>query len=165
MLGAATPALAKPGNGKGHAYGHSTTKPAKPEPKAPKSPKAKKTKSGVSGGGAVSGGEFSVQARLRSLDKGHFNYTSTDGLFKVRCHDGFQTFTPVIGQTERSASVTFNNCRVTGQAQAMQITVAVIDRGQPSVTPPVADEMSFTVPTVPPTTYGGVLTDGNVKVR
>jgi hypothetical protein len=176
MLGAASPALADAANGKGKAKGH-VNKPEKQKP-TKKVPETKGKKGGVSGGGYNAGGEFSIQARLRSKSKGnHFNYTSIDGLFKVRCRDGFQDFAPV-GNT---ATVTFNKCLVTGQADRMDLTVTVTDNGQPpktdpgqpSATPTLTDWMGFsvTVPAVAPattpttTSYEGNLTGGNIKVR
>ena len=184
MLGAAAaPALAKPDKAKGHAYGKSNTKPEKPaKPATPaKGKKAKKTKAGVSGGGTVANGSFSIQARMRSTDKGHFNYTSTDGAFKVRCR-GFEAYdTAAVSATyPRTVAVTFKSCAITGQAAKGPLTVTVTDNGQvkddqPAVAPaaPVApDAMSFSRPGAPaadgtPTTtsYGGNLTEGNVKIR
>jgi hypothetical protein len=168
MLGAAAPALAAPGKAKGkaNAPGQTKTKPNKPTPK-PK--KAKKTKSGVSGGGVVNGAEFSIQARLRdvrdgSASKGHFNYT--DATTKVRCRGfvGFAETTPTEA-FPRTRSVIFNNCRVNDQPPPGQITVEVVDGGQPpSVTPAGTDSISFSLPNVV-TPFGGTLTDGNVKIR
>ena len=172
LLGVATPAMAKQPNNKGKKGsppGHSQPKQKKP------APATKGKKSGVSGGGGVAGGSFSIQARLNSKSKGHhFNYTSTDGLFKVRCREGFEPFTPVLGATEKSASVTFKACKVTGQPGPVPITVKVADRGQPTdkaaqpaVTPAVVDWMDFSVTNAAAvaTPYGGNLTSGNVKVR
>lgn len=171
LLGAATPALAK--SDKGKALGHEKhpaasrpakgPKPAKQKP-AKKTPATKGKKSGVSGGGVVTDGTFSIQARK---SRGHFNYTSTNGSFKVRCREGFEPFTPVLGATERTAKVTFKACQVTGQPGPVPITVDVTDRGQPSVTPAVADWIGFSVTNAAAVTtaYGGNLTDGNIKVR
>jgi hypothetical protein len=178
LLGAATPALAKPNKGKALGHQNNTPadsrpakgpKPAKPKPKPAK--KAKKTKSGVSGGGVVNGAEFSIQARLRdirqpstSTTRGHFNYT--DATTKIRCR-GFQTFTVPTPATGQPVSVTFNNCRVNDQPLAApgQVVVTVTDNGQPQplATPPVADHIEFSVGTT--VSVNSALTDGNVKVR
>ncbi len=161
--GAAAPALAKPGKANGHAYGKNNTKPAKPEKPAKPAKKAKKTKAGVSGGGAVGTADFSIQARQRSTDKGHFNYT--DGATtKVRCRGGFTSTTPVTVGTETTVDVTFTACSATGITGSFPLTVTVVDRGEPSVTPPVTDRISFQLPGAA-TPLGGELTGGNVKVR
>jgi len=161
MLGVASPALATPGKGKGKALakGHQTPKPKAHKPEAPTT---KGKKGGVSGGGSIAGGEFSIQARLRSKSKGaHFNFTSTDGKTKVRCRDGFQAFTPTVTATEGSASVTFNNCQVTGQSKSVNVTVDVKDRA-------VADWMAFSYSApgaAAATSLSGDMTSGNIKVR
>jgi hypothetical protein len=188
MLGAAAaPALAA---GKGHAKGKATApgqtkqKPAKPADKKPdkKAKPAKKSHFGVSGGGTVAGGSFSIQARLRKPSNGHFNYTSTDGKFKVRCKDGWDapTAEPVLSAYPRTMDVTFKSCQITGQATKTNLVVTVTDNGQPTKTkdgqPAAAavakDAMRFGVagpaaadgnPTT--TTWGGDLVDGNVKIR
>lgn len=153
LLGATTPALAKPDKASGHQ-------------KAPPATKGKK--SGVSGGGALNGGEFSIQARLKSKAKGHFNFTSATT--KVRCR-GFEPFTvPAAGQP---VAVTFKNCKVNDQVLAAPgtLVVTVIDRGQPkaatATTPAVADWMGFSLTNTAAvvTAYEGNLTDGNIKVR
>jgi hypothetical protein len=180
MLGVASPALAAPGHGKGKgkalAKGHQTPKPKAHKPEAPKT---KGKKGGVSGGGSIAGGEFSVQARLRSKSKGaHFNFTSTDGKTKVRCRDGFQAFTPTVTATEGSASVTFNNCQVTGQSAPVNVTVDVKDRAKDdandkdkapvAATPAVADWMAFSYSApgaAAATSLSGDMTSGNIKVR
>jgi hypothetical protein len=173
MLGASAPAMAAgKSKGKTTAPGQTKQKPVK---------KAKKTKAGVSGGGVVDLGEFSIQARLRSPDKGHFNYTSSNGAFKVRCK-GFTPYDPatVSPTYPRSVSVTFQNCSITGQTGRGPLTVAVTDNGQPTetqdgqpaATPVATDAVSFSMPgplaadgTPSTTMYGGNLTDGNVKIR
>jgi hypothetical protein len=145
MLGAAAPAMA-------------ASKGKKPPPAT------KGKKSGVSGGGAVAGGAFSIQARPKSKAKGHFNYTSTDGTFKVRCK-AFDTFTPDLAA--KTASVPFKNCTITGHPTVKTLTVNVVDRGNPPdegtqpSTPVVRDTISFDVGR----SYGGNLVDGNIKVR
>ena len=96
------------------------------------------------------------QARPNSKANGHFNYTSTDGSFKVRCQDGFVSWNK---PTSNPVDVTFNNCLITGQARG-PIKVTVTDAGQ-HPTPPAKDSMSFSVAG---TVYGGPLTGGNVKV-
>ena len=162
MLGPASPALAGPGKAKGktNAPGQNKPKPNKP------AAKAKKTKSGVSGGGVANGAEFSIQARLRDIkapstttNKGHFNYTSTDGTVRIRCR-GFATFTPGAG----TATVPFRNCTVSGQPAVTTITVTVTDKGQPKyeALPPVADHIAFVAGSL---TVDHDLTGGNVKVR
>ena len=144
MLGAAAPAMA-------------ASKGKKPPPAT------KGKKSGVSGGGAVAGGAFSIQARLKSKAKGHFNYTSTDGTFKVRCK-GFDPFAPNL--TAKTAAVPFKNCTITGHPTVKTLTVNVVDRGNPpdegAQSSTVArDSIGFDVGR----SYGGNLVDGNIKVR
>jgi hypothetical protein len=86
LLGAGSPAAAKPT--KGQAKGHD--KPAKTAPV--KDPKSPKSKPGVNGGGvSFAGAKFSVQARAGRPAKGHFNYTSATR--KIRCKNA--TFSPV----------------------------------------------------------------------
>ena len=164
MLGGASPALAAPGHGKGKTH-------------KPEAPKTKGKKGGVSGGGSIAGGEFSIQALLRSKSKGaHFNYTSTDGKTRVRCRDGFQAFTPTVTATEGSATVTFKNCQVTGQSAPVNVTVDVKDRAKndandkapAATTPAVADSMGFSYTAsgaAAATSLSGDLTSGNIKVR
>ena len=170
LLGAGTPALAAPGKGKGHAYGRTDSKPAK-APKAPAAPKPKKTKSGVSGGGAVTGGEFSIQGRLRNLDKGHFNYTSTDGKFKIRCR-GFEADDVTISGSVATVDFDADDSATTRNGVRGTATVkgTFTDGGQPAeTTPPTAgpDSVDLTVAeTAPaaPVAVAGPVT-GNIKVR
>src|SRR5690349_16006073 len=82
LFGAASPALAKP-------------KDKAPKEKPARDPKPPKTRSGVNGGGVTAdGARFSVQVRAASPRKGHFNYTSADGTWKVRCQKGFTSYSP-----------------------------------------------------------------------
>lgn len=144
MLGAAAPAMA-------------ASKGKKPPPAT------KGKKSGVSGGGAVAGGAFSIQARQKSQAKGHFNYTSTDGTFKVRCK-AFDAFAPNL--TAKTAAVPFKNCTITGHPNVKTLTVNVVDRGNPpdeGAQPSTAarDSIGFDVGG----SHGGNLVEGNIKVR
>ena len=159
--------MAKPGTGQ--AKGH-VNKPAKPKPEKTKPvPKPKKSKAGVSGGGAVAGGEFSAQARQRAVPKGkgHFNYTATDGSFKLRCK-GVQSYTRD-SEVPAVATVVFKDCTTTTGTEPTQVrekvapvSVTFTDRGQPSEAPgAVWDSVSFTIGA----TYGGDLTSGNIKIR
>ena len=92
FLGAASPALAKPGQG--HAQGH-RNKPVKAA-KPAKEPKAPRSKARVNGGGITFNGvEFSVQARPDRLRRAHFNYTAADRSIMVRCRS-FETYSPVV---------------------------------------------------------------------
>ncbi|HEV3364858.1 MAG TPA: hypothetical protein VG795_12115, partial [Acidimicrobiia bacterium] len=127
MLGAATPALAVPGNGKGkgHAYGHAKPKPQKPEKpaKEPKQPKPKKNV-GITGGGTIPQGEFSIQAKPGSRAKGHFNFTTpndpataADESTRVRCK-GFTGYMGPTTEAPNTASATFTNCKVNGASVA-----------------------------------------------
>lgn len=122
---------------------------------------AKKSHFAVSGGGAVAGGSFSIQARLRKPSNGHFNYTSTDGTYKVRCNDGWDApgTEPVLGAYPRTMDLTFKNCQITGQRK-MHLVVTVTDNGQ-------RDAMRFAVPgpAAGTTPHGGDLVEGNVKIR
>lgn len=156
MLGAASAPASAAGKGK-----------AKGKAKA-----AKKSHFAVSGGGSVAGGSFSIQARLRKPSNGHFNYTSTDGLYKVRCKDGWDApaTEPVLGAYPRTMDVTFKNCQITGQPK-MNLVVTVTDNGQPTDTgtgqpaaAPVKDALRFDVPG-PAAAQGGDLVEGNVKIR
>lgn len=156
MLGAASPALADAADGKGKAKGHVN----KPEKSKPAPPLTKGKKGGISGGGSTDNGDVSIQARPKSKARGHFNFTSPDGLSRIRCRDGF---TVTMG-TGGNASVAFSNCQIliTGQQTRGPVTVAVFDAGQ-HPTPPAADTISIS--------YGQVvgnpvpLTGGNIKVR
>lgn len=131
----------------------SAAKKAQP---AKKAKPAKKSHFGVSGGGSVAGGSFSIQARLRKPANGHFNYTSTDGTYKVRCKDGWDApaTEPVLGAYPRTMDVTFKNCQITGQPK-MNLVVTVTDN---------KDALRFDVPGTA-TTRGGDLVEGNVKIR
>jgi hypothetical protein len=162
LLGGASPAMAKPDNGK--AKGH-VNKPAKTTP-VKKGPKANH-KSGVSGGGAVELGTLSAQARMKHQPKGHFNYTSNNGSFKLRCR-GFMPFE--VAPSKPTTTVLFTNCATTTGAEPNQVrqnidpvSVVFTDNGQPSEVPGAPkDSVTFTVSGVD---YGGPLTDGNIKIR
>ena len=160
--GAASPALAKPGNGKGYgkdnAPGHT-----EPKPNPPKGPKPKKINDiGVSGGGKVSTGDFSIQARTKHYTKGHFNFDGTDGS-SVRCRG----FSDVLKSVPGTVTVTSTNCDASAAGQparhGLTVAVTVTDNGQPKSA--VADVVTFTISDVPGVTFGGPLTGGNVKVR
>ena len=165
ILGAGVPAFAKSDNGKGHGKDNA---PGQTKPHPPKGPKPSKNQNdktrGVSGGGSIGAAEFSIQARIGHLGKGHFNYsvadnptTPADETFKIHCHDGVQALTP----TGNTATVTFNNCQITGLPNGA-VTVAVVDAGQ-HPTPPAVDTISVSYGTVVGTAVP--LTGGNVKVR
>jgi hypothetical protein len=184
LLGAATPAFAKPNKGKALGHQNNTPadsrpakgpKPAKPNPK-PKPPKktpaAKGKKSGVSGGGVVTDGTFSIQARNNRpgrLAKGHFNYTSNDEAFKLRCRDF--SAPGVFSITDPPKTVTLTNAKcslatvvnLVSQTRDVTINATFTDNGQPKSA--VKDVASFTVSDIPDTTFGGSLTGGNIKVR
>ena len=163
LLGAASPALAKPG--KGQANGHHKTEKTKPA-KDPKGPKAPKTKPGRVNGGGISfaGSEFSVQAREGQPGKGHFNYTSADGLVKVRCKG--VTFTRIVNVMAGppGAEVTDTTCLLGSGKRATQVELnaSFFDHGESGdvamirVTRPdgsvVADD-------------SGAIREGNIHVR
>ena len=124
LLGAASPALAKPG--KGQANGHD--KPAKTKPA--KDPKPPKTKDGrVNGGGiTVTGAEFSVQAREGQPSKGHFNYTTAS--VKVRCKG--VTFSRIVQVPPVAAvEVTDTNCLLGSgkRATPVELNASFFDNG------------------------------------
>ena len=159
LLGAASPAMAKPNNGKAKGHVH---KPAKTPP-APKGPKAN-NKSGVSGGGEFTAGSFSAQARAKHAPKGHFNYTAKDGSLTLRCR-GFVPF--ATAPAKAGTTVEFTNCAtITGaepnetRTSVANVSVTFVDNGQPSQT--VKDRVTFDFGG---TTYGGDLTGGNIKIR
>jgi hypothetical protein len=184
LLGAATPALAKPNKGKALGHQNNTPadsrpakgpKPPQPKPKPPKKTPAAKSKLGVSGGGSVGTGEFSIQARNSRLSKGHFNYTAP-GL-KVRCR-GFEsgdvTFSPLPAPTTANfnTSEAPNADCVTIRADGLRRPATVVgtftDGGQPSETEPPTpgpDSVDFTVSDgLVPVEVAGPVT-GNIKVR
>jgi len=110
-------------------------------------------------------GTFSAQARMKHQPKGHFNYTSNAGDFKLRCK-GFVPF--ATAPTKPVTSVDFTNCETTTGAEPTQVrqkldtpvTVVFTDNGQPSAV--AKDNVSFTVSSG---SYGGDLTGGNIKIR
>ena len=59
--------------------------------------------------------------------------------------------------------MTFTHCVITGQPLVTTVAVTVTDNGQPSVTPPVADHISFTAGTI--AVSDAALTGGNIKIR
>jgi hypothetical protein len=169
MLGVASPAMAKPGNGKGHgkagAPGHNKPKPEKPK---------KNNKAGVSGGGSIGTAEFSIQARANHLSKGHFNYTvaddpattTVDETYKLRCRDFsavgvYSSTVPTVTLQGATCSLTtvVNGVPTT---QTVTINATFTDHGQPKSA--TKDSASFLVNSdvVP---VGGDLTGGNIKVR
>ena len=163
MLGAASPAMAAKPNNKGKAKGH-VNKPAKPAPG-----KAKNV--GITGGGTVTGAEFSIQAKPNSKAKGHFNYTvaatATTAEVKIRCKgfDAASYSVPSPQTSPATATVTFKNCKSSGVGDTppSTVTVTVTDAGKSTVTPPPADTITFTAGTAVVT--NAPLTDGNVKIR
>jgi hypothetical protein len=127
MLGAASPALA---DGKGKAKGkpnHGSSK-VKPAPK----PKKPKKNVGITGGGTVTKGSFSIQAKPGSKAKGHFNFTTPDDTTTVadesvrtRCK-GFKGYVAPTDPAPYTATATFTNCKVNG-VTAADVTVTVTD--------------------------------------
>jgi hypothetical protein len=157
LFGAASPALAKSGKAKGHAYGH-VNKPAK-EPKAPKS------KARVNGGGITANGvEFSVQARPGKLRQAHFNYTAADGSIKVRCRS-FETYSPVVYVQPGPPAVHVTaNCvakAADDTRSPMTLDATFVDNGA------TLDEANITL-TRPDGSYitdTGAIREGNINVR
>jgi hypothetical protein len=166
VLGAATPALAKPG--KGHAHGHrnkpvKAAKPAKPA----KEPKAPKSTARVNGGGvSFNGVEFSVQAKAGKLRRAHFNYTSADGAIKIRCKS-FETMSPVVYiQPGPPAMHVTADCVAKGPANAatpVDLDATFVDNGE------TGDEAHITVTradgTVMVSDTGAIQPGGNINVR
>jgi hypothetical protein len=151
MLGAASPALA---DGKGKAKGkpnHGSSK-VKPAPK----PKKPKKNVGITGGGSVTKGSFSIHAKPGSKAKGHFNFTTPDDTTTpadesvgTRCK-GFKDYVAPTDLAPHTASATFLNCKVNGVPSA-DVTVTVTD-GTP-------DHIVVT------NLFDENLTGGNIKVR
>jgi len=167
MLGAASPAMAKSNNGKGHgkdnAPGHT-----KPHPN-------KGGKAGVSGGGSIGTAEFSIQARTNHLKNGHFNYTvaddpattTVDETYKLRCRDFsaagvYSSTVPTVTLTGATCSLTtvVNGVPAT---QTVTINATFTDNGQPKSAK--KDSASFFVNPDTVNQVGGDLTGGNIKVR
>jgi hypothetical protein len=158
LLGVATPALAKPGNGlaKGH---HKVAKP-KP-PKAPKAPKAGR----INGGGVSANGvEFSIEAREGQPRKGHFNYTSADGSVKIRCKGVTFTRIAYVQPGAPGAEITDGDCRMgSGRAATpVALNASFFDHGA------TGDQTMIRV-TRPDDTVvvddSGVIREGNINVR
>jgi hypothetical protein len=158
LLGAASPAFAKPGN----------------EPKDPKPPKAPKTHPGrVNGGGVTQGGAtFSVEAQQDRLSKGHFNYESPDGALKVRC-DGFDAYHPIVYVTAGPPAARLTaQCVAKGPHHAgTPISLDATfrdnrtdDRTAATAKPDEAD-ITLTRPDGTSVTDSGALRKGNVRVR
>jgi hypothetical protein len=133
LLGAASPAFAKPAH---------PTKPAHPAHPA-KPPKAHR----VTGGGVTAGSaEFSVQAGA-GKSKGHFNYSSAT--LKVRCQGVTVDPLSPTGQ----ANVASTNCvsvAPDGARTAISFAATFFDKGKG-----VADAANITL--------GGVHDDGTLK--
>lgn len=160
LLGATSPALAKPG--KGVAKGHD--KPAKTKPV--KEPKAPKTKAGRVNGGGISfnGVEFSVQARAGQPAKGHFNYTSADGTVKVRCKGVTFSRVEYIQAGAPGAAVTDADCREgSGKKTATPISLdaTFFDHGE------TGDQAIIRLTRADGTFIedSGVIREGNINVR
>ena len=162
MLGAASPALA---DGKGKAKGKATA-PGQTKQKPSKPTKAKKT-SGVSGGGSVLGASFSILARTNHLSKGHFNYTTNDETYKLRCRDF--SAAGVYSNTASTVTLTGAKCSLTtvvnqvATTQQVFINATFIDNGQPASA--TKDAAFFYLTTDLVNKVGGDLTGGNIKVR
>lgn len=165
LLGAtAAPAVAKSDNS-------NAEKPA---------PKPKKSKAGVSGGGAVNGGEFSIQARAKNKAKAnHFNYTAEG--FKLRCrpfdYKDSVVLTPATVSTPPTASLKTSNCMVTkadGSRVKATVDATFVDNGNPpddegvENAAPGPDTVGFTVTDEANQSLLAVpasLVTGNVKIR
>jgi hypothetical protein len=123
LFGVASPALAKP-----------KEKPVKEKPA--KDPKPAKTKGGVNGGGVTANGaSFSIQVHAASPGKGHFNYTSADGTWKVRCHNGFTSYSPheYFAAGPAGASVTADCTEIKAHKntrQAVTLEASFVDNGK-----------------------------------
>ena len=151
LLGGASPAMAKPAKG----------------PKAPKAAKTPKVKSGRVNGGGIFAGKagFSVQARAGNpKNKGHFNYTSSDGTFKVRCK-GIE-FHPVayVAPAPATARITGECWEGAGRKSRTPISLdaTFVDKGE------TGDEATITL-TRPnaetPVNETGVITEGGIHIR
>ena len=174
LLAAGSPALAAPGNGKakGHDKGVAKdheNKPAKPAKPAP-APKPKKSKAGVSGGGSVAtpSAEFSIQARSARLDKSHFNYTSTDGSYKLRCRG--LAYEAVSANVAR---VTDTNCALTTgtgtarKTETVPVSATFTDNGEPAEGQTTAgpDSLTLFVNDMTTPVVANAAINGNVKIR
>ena len=169
LLSAASPAMAKSDNSKGHGKNNA---PGHTKPHPPKGPKPKAYKH-LNGGGTTTGGEFSVQVRTDKLRQGHFNFTAAG--VEVRCR-GFEA-----GTLSFSASTTTPGTTVTvggvkcittrnGVSQASTLSGTMTDAGNPSDTTPPApgpDTVSLNVTD----DVGGAtvaisgLVTGNIKIH
>ena len=170
MLGAASPALAA-GKAKGKPN-HGTTK-QKPNKPAKKPQKAKKN-GGASGGGSITGGSFSINARTRHLKNAHFNYTSDGETSSLRCKNfsavGVYSITvPTVTLANATCSWT-TVVNLVPTTQEVLVDATFTDNGQPKSA--TKDSIGFTVKnktdySVLFTVTGadGNLTGGNIKVR
>ena len=173
LLAAGSPALAAPGNGKakGHAKHDKPAKPAKPAKTKPApAPKVKKSKAGLSGGGSVAAtigtAEFSVQSRSGREDKSHFNFTSADGTYKLRCRDFKYAADPA-----NSKVVTFSDdCALTTGPENARVrtsptvSATFTDNGQPTEGATAGPDTLTLVVNGETVVDNGVIT-GNIKVR
>lgn len=149
VLGAAAPALAKPGHG-------------------PKDPKPPKTHPGrVDGGGTTQGGgHFSVEAKQDRLAKGHFNYESADGTLKVRC-DGFDSYSPrvYVAPGPPAVDVTAHCVAKAPHHSRTPITLAATFVDNRDFHKADEVDITFTKGDGSTVSDSGALRDGNVVVR
>jgi hypothetical protein len=146
LLGAASPALAKP------------TK----DPKPPKAPSGRVTGGGVTQGGGL----FSVEARQDKLSKGHFNYQSADGKLNVRCN-GFDSYSPIVYiQPGPPAAHLTASCVAKAPHHSrtpVSLDATFVDNG-PSGKKDEAN-LSFTRQGGPTVSDSGAIRAGNISVR
>jgi hypothetical protein len=149
LLGAASPALAKPAK----------------DPKPPKAPSGR-----VTGGGATNGGGlFAVEARQDKPANGHFNYESADGTLKVRC-DGFKSYSRIVYFAPGPPAVHLTaDCVAKGprrQRTPIALDATFVDNGN-GKGKSKQDEanLTFTRPDNSTVSDGGALRRGSIQVR
>ena len=113
--------------------------------------------------------KVSVDVRQGRLQRGHLDYRSADGRYKVRC-EGFNTYSPrLYVQPGPPAAVVTGDCRLRDRQEHTRTPVTVeaefVDNS--SFTRGQKDEVNliFTRPDGSQVTDRGVILSGNITVR
>jgi hypothetical protein len=172
LLGALTPALAQ-AQPPSHAHGKGPAKPDahdngradKPAAKPVKPPKPAKARHLSGGGMTLLNAEFNVQAKADKLAKGHFHYSTADGLLQVKCK-GIKSFTETAPQTVTVTAdcvVKRESLNAKPVRSNATLTATFVDKGEAATTPDEAN-ISVTDANGPVVTDNGPIT-GDIHIK
>ncbi len=99
------------------------------------------------------------------MKKGHFNYTSADGTWKVRCRDGFDTYDQLeyfaAGPAGAHVKAQCVEIKPHHSRTSVSLDATFVDNGE------AGDEAHITLtrPGADPFTDSGPITEGSIEVR